>query len=259
MIPKILHYIWLGNNKLPEIQIKCIDSWKKHMPEYEFRLWNESNLNLDLTPDVRKNYNRERYGFCVDPLRMQIIYEFGGIYLDTDVMLLQSLEQHIGQAEIFFVKAHSKRINSGLGFGATPGHPLILELLNCYVQDKEPIGMVCSIRETQWLSEMNITFTSNQTEMIRNVLFISSDLMNPNLLYGRPVINQDTISIHYQTQGWRHPLIKKINNTEAKIANRVYWITENKMIQSFSRWLIIKPIRFFFLLFKRFLKLFLSY
>lgn len=92
MIPKIIHYIWIGNNQLSKVHIQCIDSWKEHMPEYEIMLWNESNLDLDLTPEVREYYTRGQYGFCEDPLRMDIIYKFGGIYLDTDLMLVQNFE-----------------------------------------------------------------------------------------------------------------------------------------------------------------------
>lgn len=118
--------------------------------------------------------------------------------------------------------------------------------------------MVCSIRETRWLSNIKISFSTNDSEIINDVLFLSGKLFNPEIHYGRPLINDDTISFHFQTQGWKHPQIKNINDIERKLVNKIFWITEVRFIQNLICFLLILPIRLFFRIFKRLLKLTIS-
>lgn len=245
MIPKTLHYIWLGQAPLNDIQNKCIQSWKIHMNGFNIVRWDETNLDLDITSEVRKFYDEKRFGMCVDTLRMNIIYEHGGIYLDTDVMLLKPLD-FLCLESVFFVKANSMRMNTGLGFGAEKNHPIILQLLTNYINNEQPQNNLCSIRETKWLKHLGYRFDSNLTEKIRDVLFISEELMNPILLYGRPIILENTLSVHYQLQGWKKPILQKLFIIESTIVNKIYWSTENKRLQKTFRFLFILPIRLVF-------------
>ena len=91
MIPKIIHYCWFGPNKLNNTAINCIKSWKKNLPDYQIKLWNEKNVNLDI-PFVNKAYAANKYAFVSDYIRLWAIYNEGGIYLDTDMLVLKSLD-----------------------------------------------------------------------------------------------------------------------------------------------------------------------
>lgn len=92
MIPKLLHYIWLGRGKKPEVFQKCYDSWKKYLPDYEIIEWNEDNFPIQEHPFVEYMYNHQLYAFASDYMRMYILYKYGGIYLDTDVELLEPFQ-----------------------------------------------------------------------------------------------------------------------------------------------------------------------
>jgi hypothetical protein len=92
MIPKIIHYCWFGKGKKPELAVKCIDSWKKFLPDYEIKEWNEDNFNLDLYPYVREAYDSRKYAFVTDVVRLYALYTEGGIYMDTDVEVLKPLD-----------------------------------------------------------------------------------------------------------------------------------------------------------------------
>jgi len=245
MIPRTIHYIWLGEAPLNDIQKMCIQSWETNMNGFNIVRWDESNLNLDITSEVRKFYDEKRFGMCVDTLRMNIIYTYGGIYLDTDVMLLKPLD-FLCLENIFFVKANSERINTGLGFGAESKNQIILQFLNNYISNEKPQNNVSSVRETQWLKQMGYCFDTNVTEKIKDVLFISDELMNPILVYGKPIIKDDTLSVHYQLQGWKRPILQRIFIIESNIVNKIYWFTENKIMQKTSRILLILPIRLLF-------------
>ena len=85
MIPKVIHYFWLGGKEKSSLVKKCIDSWKNYLPDYEIIEWNESNTNLDISPYVKKAYKNKKWAYLTDYLLLYIIYNHGGIYFDMDV------------------------------------------------------------------------------------------------------------------------------------------------------------------------------
>lgn len=89
MIPKIIHYCWFGPNKMPKTICKCIATWHDHMPDYEFRLWNEDNSPME-HPFVKTAYAAKKYAFVSDYVRFWALYNYGGIYLDTDMYVVRS-------------------------------------------------------------------------------------------------------------------------------------------------------------------------
>ena len=89
MIPKIIHYCWFGRNPLPELAQKCIASWHKYMPDYQYKLWNEDNFDLDSNAYVREAYDARKYAFVTDYVRLYALFTEGGIYMDTDVEVLK--------------------------------------------------------------------------------------------------------------------------------------------------------------------------
>ncbi len=95
-IPKIIHYIWLGKKELPEKEKKCLESWKKFCPDYELKLWNEDNFDIENSNEyVKEAYKNKKYAFVADYIRMHALYEEGGIYLDTDVELLKPFDEFL--------------------------------------------------------------------------------------------------------------------------------------------------------------------
>lgn len=95
MIPKIIHYCWFGKGKKPKLALKCIESWKKHLPDYKLKEWNEDNFDLDLYPYTREAYDNRKYAFVTDVVRLYALYNEGGIYMDTDVEVLKSLDKFL--------------------------------------------------------------------------------------------------------------------------------------------------------------------
>ena len=92
MIPKIIHYCWFGKNPLSPLAVSCIESWKKYCPDYEIREWNEDNFDLDLFPYTREAYDNRKFAFVTDVVRLYVLYHEGGIYMDTDVEVLRSID-----------------------------------------------------------------------------------------------------------------------------------------------------------------------
>lgn len=92
MIPKVIHYCWFGRGEMPELALKCIESWKKFLPDYEIKVWNEDNFDLDLYPYTREAYDNRKFAFVTDVVRLYALYYVGGIYMDTDVEVLKNLD-----------------------------------------------------------------------------------------------------------------------------------------------------------------------
>ncbi len=92
MIPKVIHYCWFGRGQKPELALKCIESWKSLLPDYEIKEWNEGNFDLDLYPYAREAYDNRKFAFVTDVVRLYALYHEGGIYMDTDVEVLKPLD-----------------------------------------------------------------------------------------------------------------------------------------------------------------------
>ena len=130
MIPKIIHYCWFGKAPLPELALKCIASWKKYLPDYEIREWNESNFDIGQIPYTSQAFKKRKFAFVSDYARFKIMQEYGGIYLDTDVKLLKPLDPFL-QHKSFVGKELPLRLSTAV-MGAEPNTSWIKEFLNSY-------------------------------------------------------------------------------------------------------------------------------
>lgn len=93
MIPKILHYCWFGNGEMPELTLKCLDSWRKYLPDYKIIVWNEGNFDVNMYRFSSEAYKEKKYAFVADVCRLYALKNMGGIYLDTDVEFIRPLDE----------------------------------------------------------------------------------------------------------------------------------------------------------------------
>jgi len=84
MIPKTIHYCWFGRGPMPELALKCIESWHRYMPDWEYKLWNEDNFDVNSTPYTKEAYEAKKFAFVSDYVRLKALFEEGGLYLDVD-------------------------------------------------------------------------------------------------------------------------------------------------------------------------------
>lgn len=130
MIPKKVHYCWFGRGEMPELAIKCIDSWKKHLPDYELILWNEDNFDIHSNQYVKEAYEAKKYAFVTDYVRLHVLYNHGGIYMDTDVEVLKSLDRFLEHGA--FTGCENEEMCVTGTMGAEKGHEWIKSLLMYY-------------------------------------------------------------------------------------------------------------------------------
>ncbi len=133
MIPKIIHYCWFGGGPKSENMLKCIASWKEFCPDYEIREWTEKECDINCLPYVKEAYEAKAWGFVPDYLRLWIIYNHGGIYLDTDVQIIRSLDPLLeNESFMGFERGAKNFVAAGLGFGAEKGSKVIKFLMEQY-------------------------------------------------------------------------------------------------------------------------------
>ena len=126
MIPKVIHYCWFGRNPLPPFAVKCIESWKKFLPGYEIKEWNEDNFDVNIIPYTQEAYEARKYAFVSDYARFYILYHHGGIYFDTDVEVIKSIDDIIERGAFMGCENEAKpgatalAVAPGLGLGCNP-------------------------------------------------------------------------------------------------------------------------------------------
>lgn len=134
-IPKRIIYCWFGGNQKPKNVQKCIDSWKKYMPDYEYLEINETNFDVNLFEYSKAAYENKVWGFVGDPIRLWALYKYGGIYLDTDVEVYQSFDKLLDND--FFIGVEQPHYFGNATIGSTPNNSIVKEILERYESGKE--------------------------------------------------------------------------------------------------------------------------
>lgn len=139
MIPKVIHYCWFGRNPLPALAKKCIRSWKKYLPDYEIKEWNEDNFDVNMIPYTQEAYKAKKYAFVSDYARFWILYHCGGLYFDTDVEVIKPINDIISKGAFMGCQTDGNassgeypKVAPGLGLGAYANMPFYEEMLNLY-------------------------------------------------------------------------------------------------------------------------------
>ena len=206
MIPKTIHYIWLGGNELPKIAEKCIASWKKFCPDYEIKRWDESNLNIDICEYCREAYDCKKYAFASDVLRYDILAKEGGIYLDIDVEIIKPIDEFLKNACFMGFEKYNS-VNPGLIIGAEKGNVDIQNLFNMYHKDhflqdgKQNLKTVCE-RAVEYLVSKGLIL-NNKTQHVSTAMVYTSEFFNPTDLRTQKLkITRNTHSIHNYNASW---------------------------------------------------------
>ena len=131
MIPKIIHYCWLSNDPYPEKIQKCIDSWKKYLPDYELMLWNFDRFPRGKSKWVDQAFDSHKYAFAADYIRLYALKEYGGIYLDSDVEVLKSFNDLL-DLPYFLGRENSPNAIEAAVLGCEKGWKLIDDLFEQY-------------------------------------------------------------------------------------------------------------------------------
>lgn len=210
MIPKIIHYCWFGGKAKPELYYKCKKSWEKCCPDYQIIEWNEDNFDVSLCPlYVRQAYELEKWAFVTDYVRLQIIYKFGGIYLDTDVELKKTLDSLLNFKAFFAIESGGE-IATGLGFGAENGNTLIWDLMKDYLsipfilENGQFDRTGCPLRNLHVFIDYGFNNRDVYQIIGDQVCIMPTEFFCPiNYYTGERKITKNTIGIHWYAASWQ--------------------------------------------------------
>ena len=132
MIPKIIHYCWLSGDEFPPLFKRCINSWKKELPGWEFRLWDKTCLEEINEPWVHEAYEAKVYSHASDYIRLYAVYKFGGFYLDCDVEVLKDFSPLLGLDYVFSKENSNSVFIEAATFGAHAGNPYLKKCMESY-------------------------------------------------------------------------------------------------------------------------------
>lgn len=132
MIPKIIHYCWFGRGEMPELAQRCIASWHKYMPDWEYKLWNEDNFDVNLVHYTKEAYEAKKYAFVSDYVRLWALYNEGGLYMDVDFEVYKPFDDLMHQ-KAFAGFEGSKHLPVMMGVVASrAGGIWVKEMLDAY-------------------------------------------------------------------------------------------------------------------------------
>lgn len=228
-IPKIIHYCWVGGNPKPQSVLYCIESWKRCCPDYEIREWNETNYDFTKNEYMRQAYEAKKWGFVPDYARLDIVWEHGGIYLDTDVEMVRSFD-HLLEQDCFFgfesTGGKKDYVNCGHGFGAVPHHEAVKYARDMYdrLVFANPDGSLNLLASpyytTQSLRQLGL-MQENRDQKLPGVQVYASDVLCPkNFHTGKLHQTARTVSIHHFTASWVDEKIIKEMEHQRKTVNR---------------------------------------
>ena len=224
MIPKIIHYCWFGGKPLTPLAEKCIASWRRLMPDYEIKRWDESNYNFQKNKFMANAYKQKKWGFVTDYARLDIIYSHGGIYFDTDVEVLKSFDEFL-KYPAFCGFESEYFVAWGLGFGAEKGNKILKELMLKYesadfkinddiLKQTSPYtqmqagkwqkdGLIpCPILQTQLLTEKYGLARNNTRQSLDGMEIFQSSYFAPKNNSNLPIKTNDAYSVHWYAASW---------------------------------------------------------
>jgi hypothetical protein len=209
MIPKIIHYCWFGGKPLPRSAKKCIASWRKFFPDYEIKEWNESNFDVNMIPYTAGAYVEKKYAFVSDYARFYVLYEYGGIYFDTDVEVIRPMDDILERGAYMGIEAKATPsqtwtvVAPGLGIASQAKHPIweaIIKKYQSYDHFSQKVT-VCTIT-TDTLREQGIP-VEHQGFLSDTFSIYPADYFCPQAMIGAPIhLTENTRSIHHYDCSW---------------------------------------------------------
>ncbi|MCR5484737.1 MAG: glycosyl transferase [Clostridiales bacterium] len=206
MIPKTVHYCWFGRGEKPKLVKKCIETWKKYLPDYALTEWNEDNFDINSNLFVKQAYEHKNFAFVSDFVRAKALYENGGVYLDTDVEVLKGLDRFL--SDKMFVGFEEKNFVGTCVMGAEKGSPILLEYTAHYegipyvsddgeIYKKTNVLLLTEMLEKKGLKRDDSFQTVDGVSVYPRTFFSPYDYIN-----GVSYITDESCTIHHFAQLW---------------------------------------------------------
>ena len=223
MIPKVIHYCWFGGKPLPKSAVKCIASWRKFLPDYEIKEWNESNFDVNCTQYTSEAYAAHKYAYVSDYARFWVLYRYGGLYFDVDVEVIKPLDDIIARGPFMGCESACTgeldgSANSGLCLGVAPGLGLgvnpKVDLIKALLDKYEHMSYLKELQVDKYEEiKTVVTYTSEllverglknvgTIQCIDGIYIYPKEYFNPLEHINQLHVTENTRTIHWYNGSW---------------------------------------------------------
>ena len=207
-IPKTIHYIWFGHGEKSELINRCIQKNITLLSDWKIRYWTEDNYNINRCDYMREAYEHQKYAFASDYARFELLYKYGGVYLDTDVELLREIPESFLKDEGFTGIESNYKIAPGLVFACRPGNTIVKEIMEMYQKDHFilPDGTINTKTVVNRVTEIfsKHGFQKNGTEQVVEGFHIypAEYFCAYDFVTRQFAVTDKTVSIHHYAATW---------------------------------------------------------
>lgn len=235
MIPKVIHYCWFGRSELPPLAKKCIASWRKFLPDYEIKEWNEDNYDITKNAYMASAYKEKKFGFVPDYIRSDLIYKYGGFYFDTDVEVIKPLDSLLHYKGIMGFES-KEFVAGGLIVAGEKGMEIFKEMRDIYdsVSFYNEDGSLNLLPSPAYNTEVLVKHglkKNGELQEVAGITIFPADYFCPKpSQFGKINITENTLTIHHYAASWIGP--------KQRFANLLIRIFGKKLI--IKLWNLIK-------------------
>lgn len=236
MIPKKIHWCWFGRGEKPALVKRCVESWEKYCPDYEIIEWNEDNFDVNCNAFVKEAYEQKKYAFVSDFARVKVLYEQGGIYMDTDMEVIKPLDENLLEQRGFLGFESETSVAAGI-IASEREMSLFGSLLSYYKnrtfinEDGTLYNIANPVILTNELLKMGLKL-DNRFQQVGDFKIYPSDYFYPlDNSTGKLTKTEHSYSIHWYAASW----VDEVDNKKAKRMRFMFRIFGKKNIQRLSR------------------------
>ncbi len=239
-VPKIIHYCWFGKGTIPEKEASCIESWKQFFPGYEFKLWTEDNFDYKICAFAKQAYDNNKYAFVSDYARAKLLYEYGGLYLDTDVKVLKQFTDLLELYDGILGFERKAFIGTAL-IACQKEDPCIKELLNYYethdyIMEDGSFDNIANVSIITDIMKSKGLVLGGSRQKVLNFEVFNREYFYPKKYSETEFgVTDETVSIHMCSNSW-------LTERERKRGNNKIWIEIVRPVLRKMRSLGIKVI-----------------
>lgn len=209
MIPKIIHYCWFGGKEMPKLAKKCLKSWEKYCSDYKIMCWNEDSFNINSNQYVKEAYENKKFAFVTDYVRLYALYNYGGVYMDTDVEVIKPIDKFL-ENKAFSGFESTNLVPTGI-MASEPKLEIFKELLDYYTDKKfinedGTFDMTPNTKTISSILEKKGLVKNNEYQTVANFTFYESDYFCPiDCTTKEKKVTKNTYTIHWFSGSWLPP------------------------------------------------------
>ncbi len=207
VIPKLIHAIWFSGDPMPELYLRCLESWKKYAPDYEIKIWNLEAYKAEHCLFFQQAIEHRNWAFASDYARVDLLFRYGGIYMDLDVEMLRSIDDLLYN-DAYMSFESLDRIECGSGMGARPGHPIIREICQSYENrpylkaDGTWDNSTCPVRYTQIIEKHGLQKDGGFQQVEDITIYPFEVLTGKSFDTGIIYTTEHSYTVHHHNGSW---------------------------------------------------------